>query len=150
MRTEINITPNNAMLNSIILSIKPIYMNLILKKEKKFEFRNFNPLNFTSYFWIYESNKTKELKYIFKIKEPIIHPNIICHLSYGVDRFNSGEMGSKYAYEIEELYVLETPLSLDLLKNKFNFTAPQAYTYLFNNPSLQKFLSNNAKLIKLI
>lgn len=34
MRTEINITPNNAMLNSIILSIKPIYMNLILKKEK--------------------------------------------------------------------------------------------------------------------
>lgn len=59
-------------------------------------------------------------------------------------------MGSKYAYEIEELYVLETPLSLDLLKNKFNFTAPQAYTYLFNNPYLQKFLSNNAKLIKLI
>lgn len=59
---------NDEMLNSIILSIKPSYSDLILSGEKIYEFRNFKPKNFTSYFWIYESVPSKELKCILKIK----------------------------------------------------------------------------------
>lgn len=134
------------MLNSIILSIKPFYNELILNKEKHYEFRNFKPKNFTSYFWVYESSPIKTLKYIMKIKDPIVFPNKAQGLSYGVDRFNSGEMKNKYAYEIEELYLLDNPLSMKFLKENFNFTPPQAYTYLQNNVDLQKYIQKNINL----
>ncbi len=137
------------MLNSIILSIKPFYSELILNKEKHYEFRNFKPKNFSSYFWVYESLPTKKLKYILKIKTPIVFPNTAKGLSYGVDRFNSGEMKNKYAYNIEEIYMLENPLSMNFLKDNFNFTPPQAYTYLQNNLSLKTYIQENVELSKL-
>lgn len=135
------------MLNSVVLSIKPFYSNLILNKEKTYEFRNFKPKNFTSYFWVYESTPSKFLKYIMKIKDPIIFPNKAQGLSYGVDRFNSGEMKNKYAYEIERIYLLKKPLSMKFLKEELNFTPPQAYTYICNNPDLKKYIENNVDLI---
>lgn len=125
-------------------------MKLILSEEKKYEFRNFKPKFYNEYFWIYESTPSKSLKYLMKINSITTYPNKIPNFSYGVDRFNSGKMKNRYAYEIEELYTLDEPLSLDFLKSHFNFTAPQAYTYLFNNPSLQNFLLNKVNLIKLI
>lgn len=137
------------MLNSIILSIRPFYSELILKKEKLYEFRNFKAKNFTTYFWVYESFPTKKLKYILKIKTPIVFPNVAEGSSYGVDRFNSGEMENKYAYEIEEIYMLENPLPMIFLKDNFNFTPPQAYTYLQNNPSLKTYIQENVVLIPL-
>lgn len=111
---------NDAIYNSPILSVKPRYMKLILVGEKTYEFRNFKPNLYNEYFWIYESESTKSLKYLMKIKSVTTYPNKITNFSYGVDRFNSGEMGSKYAYEIEELYVLEKPLPLDFLKSMFS------------------------------
>lgn len=147
MANVITIKPNNDMLNSIIFSIKPFYSELILSKTKSYEYRNFKPKNYSSYFWVYESSPTKTLKYIMKIKEPIVFPNKAKGSSYGVDRFNSGEMQNKYAYEIEELYLIEEPLPMNFLKEIFNFTPPQAYTYLQNNLKLQKYIQNNVNLI---
>lgn len=139
--------PNNEMLESIILSVKPVYNKLILSGEKKIEYRNFRPLKETSYFWVYETVPYKELKYIMKIKNPIIFPDKITKLSYGVERFNSGEMKNKYAYEIEEIYMIEEPIKLEFLKGNFGFVAPQAYTYLFKNKELQEYLKENVNLI---
>lgn len=141
---------NEEMLNSIILSIKPIYNSLIVKEEKLYEFRNFKPKSFTNYFWVYESSPSKQLKYLMKIDNPVEYPNQIEGESYGVDRFNSGEMKNKFAYKILELYELEKPLSMNYLIDTFNFTPPQAYTYLNRNFDLQYYLLNNAELIKII
>ncbi|KOO47799.1 hypothetical protein [Viridibacillus arvi] len=141
---------NEEMLNSIILSIKPIYNELILKQEKIYEFRNFKPKNFSSYFWVYESYPIKYLKYIIRISEPIEYPLKLNGNSYGVDRFNSSEMNCKYAYKIEELYVIEEPISMDVLKSRFGFTPPQAYTYLQRNVELQNFIRSNVNLKQII
>lgn len=135
--------------DSLILSIKPNYLKLILSGYKKYEFRNFRPKVLNNYFWIYESHPTKTLKYLMKVKQPIVYPEKVAGTSYGVNRFNSGQMKNKYAYEIEELYQLEDPLPLDFLRTNFNFTAPQSYTYLFNNTELQGFIKNNTYLIRL-
>lgn len=132
--------------DSPMLSVKPRYMKLILVGEKKYEFRNFKPNYYNDYFWIYESTPSKELKYLMKIKSIVVFPCIIYDDSYGVDRFNSGEMKNRYAYEIEELYSLEEPLTLNELKDSYNFTAPQAYTYLKNNKKLREYLINFSKL----
>lgn len=136
------------MLNGIILSIYPKYNEMIFEKEKKFEFRNFVPKNYTSYFWVYESKPTKALKYIMKVSRPIIFPDKINCLSYGVERFNNGIMDRKYAYEIESIYVLDKPLDLNFLSGNFNFTAPQAFTYLRNNNNLLEYLRTNVKIFE--
>ena len=138
------------MLNSIILSIKPIYNDLIQRKEKVYEFRNFMPKYFSNYFWVYESSPIKELKYLMKISNPIVFPDKVEGASYGVDRFNTGEMQNKYAYMIKELYVIKDPISMEFLKNNFGFTPPQAYTYLQKNLKLQNYIANNVKLKRII
>lgn len=142
--------PNDEMLNSIILSIKPKYCKLILRREKVFEFRNFKPKKFSLYFWVYESNPTKQIKYLMKIKEPVVFPDKLGGDGYGNHRFNSGEMKAKYAYEIEELYSIEKPLDMIILKEAYRFTPPQSYTYLQNNVELFSYIRGNCKLIKLI
>lgn len=148
MKSKIAISEE--MLNGIILSIYPKYNELILSKEKKFEFRNFIPKNNISYFWIYESKPTKALKYIMKVSRPIVFPNIINCSSYGVERFNSGTMDRKYAYLIESLYILEKPLELKFLNENFNFTAPQAFTYLRNNKSLMEYLRTKIEIYEYV
>lgn len=141
---------NEEMLNSIILSIRPIYNDLIVKKEKLYEFRNFKPKTFSNYFWVYESSPNKHLKYLMRITEPVVFPDKLIGISYGVDRFNTGEMDSKYAYKIIEVYQLEKPLSMEYLQKNFNFTPPQAYTYLQRNSKLQNYIAKNVKLRKII
>lgn len=141
---------NEEMLNSIILSIKPIYNELISKQEKIYEFRNFKPKNFSSYFWVYESYPIKHLKYILRISEPIEYPLKLSGNSYGVDRFNLSEMKCKYAYKIEELYEIEEPISMEVLKSRFGFTPPQAYTYLQRNVELQNYIRSNVNLKQII
>lgn len=140
--------PNEAMLNSIIFSIKPIYSELILSGEKSFEFRNFKPKNFSPYFWVYESTPTKKLKYLMEVEEPTIFPDKLEGNSYGVERFNSGSMQCKYAYPIKRIYMLEQPIDYLDLKVNYNFTAPQAYTYLYNNNKLQTRIKNLDLIIK--
>lgn len=141
---------NEKILNSIILSIKPKYNDLIVRKEKLYEFRNFKPKSFMNYFWVYESSPNKQLKYLMRLKDPIVFPSQLKGLSYGVERFNTGEMKSKYAYKIMELYEIEEPLSMEYLQNNFNFTPPQAYTYLHKNLKLQSYIAKNIRLRKLI
>lgn len=59
------------------------------------------------------------------------------------------EMKNKYAYKIEEIYMLENPLPMNFLKDNFNFTPPQAYTYLQSNPDLKTYIQENVMLIPL-
>lgn len=82
---------NEAMLNGVILSIRPIYNDLILRKEKLYEFRNFKPNFLSNYFWVYESSPNKQLKYLMRIAEPVVFPDKLNGISYGVDRLILGK-----------------------------------------------------------
>lgn len=141
--------PNNKMLNGTIFSIKPYYLQLILSGEKIYEFRNFLPKEYNSYFWIYESSPRKELNYIMNVEFPIIYPKMLKGNSYGIERYNSGIMKDKYAYKIKHMYRLSESITMDQLITKFAFVPPQAYTYLNRNTLLKEYLEKNIELIKL-
>ena len=47
---------------------------------------------------------------------------------YGNKEFNNAST-EKYAYPIESVYEINKPIKLDILKQEFNFTAPQSFTY---------------------
>lgn len=142
--------PNEKMLNGIIFSIKPKYNKLIIEGKKIFEYRNYVPKDFNGYFWVYETLPIKRLKYLMKVDFPIAYPNKLDGDSYGVRRFNDGEMGSKYAYKIKEVYLMKEPLELDFLKREFKFVPPQAYTYLDKNKELKKFIADKVKLERIV
>ncbi|MGX9134586.1 hypothetical protein ACWV26_09430 [Rummeliibacillus sp. JY-2-4R] len=132
---------NEEMLEGIILSIKPEFCELILAGNKPYEFRNFIPKQFSPYFFVYESAPSSALKYILKVAKPIKFPDQVEGKGFGNELFNNGQMSYKHAYKIEEIYSIAEPIPLTILREKFNFSAPQAYTYLKNNKELQSFLT---------
>ena len=52
---------------------------------------------------------------------------------WGIDGYGNKEFNDtntkKYAYPIESVYEINKPIKLDILKKKFNFTAPQSFAY---------------------
>ncbi|MFD1205226.1 hypothetical protein ACFQ38_08925 [Sporosarcina contaminans] len=136
------------MKKAIFLSIKPQYCKLIESQKKVNEFRTFIPKEEVEYFWIYESAPTSALKYIAKVSKPISYPNKIAVIGDGDDRFNMGLTKYKYAYTIESLYKLATPLSLNFLRKEFNFYPPQGYSYLRTYSDLVEYVDEKIPLKK--
>lgn len=135
--------------SSPIFSVKPYYMEKIITKEKIYEFRNTYPKSFNNFFWIYESSPTKELKYLMEVENPVIYPINLKGDSFGVDRFNNGEMKAKYAYKIKHLYTINNSINRNNLINHYKMTPPQSYTYLDKYETLVAYLNKNCKLIKI-
>ena len=113
------------MRSAVFMSIKEIHINRILGKIKNHEFRTKKPKKDFDYIIVYVPIPIKELKYILKVKQPIASPNKIIIEGYGNKEFNNTKK-EKYAYPIENVYRI---ISLDILKQKFNFTAPQSFAY---------------------
>lgn len=135
------------MYKDIFISINPIYIEKIIKREKLYELRNFNTKFPIKQFFIYETSPSKRITYIAKVKLPVTYPHRIkdcCCESYN---FNNGISKYKKAYEIEKLYKLTSPLSLKTLKDEYEFTAPQSYTYTNKYPDLLEEI-NKIELIK--
>jgi hypothetical protein len=124
-------------------------MDLIVKREKANEFRNIIPKKKISHLWIYESSPTMELKYIVEVSEPIMFPDKIDVVGYGDDRFNQGEMNYKYCYKILHLYELNEFLSINFLRSKFSFYAPQSFTYLSKYEGLKNYVENKIGYTKI-
>jgi len=116
------------MKNSVYMSIKEIHINRILQKIKNHEFRTKIPKKNVEYIIVYIPTPLKELRYILKVKEPIARPNNILIDGFGNKEFNK-EKKEKYAYPIENVFEINKPIKLDELKHKFNFTAPQSFSY---------------------
>ena len=110
------------MISAVFMSIKEIHINRILSKIKNHEFRTKKP-NF-DYIIVYVPTPIKELKYVLKVKQPVVTPNKINIDGYGNKEFNNTNK-EKYAYPIESVYEINKPIKLDILKQKYNFTAPQ-------------------------
>ena len=116
------------MRSAVFMSIKEIHINKILGKIKNHEFRTKKPKKDFDYIIVYVPIPVKELKYILKVKQPIASPNKIIIEGYGNKEFNNTKK-EKYAYPIESVYKINKPITLDILKQKFNFTAPQTFAY---------------------
>ena len=116
------------MRSAVFMIIKEIHINRILGKIKNHEFRTKKPKKDFDYIIVYVPIPVKELKYILKVKQPIASPNKIIIEGYGNKEFNNTKK-EKYAYPIESVYKINKPITLDILKQKFNFTAPQSFAY---------------------
>lgn len=130
------------MRNAVFMSIKQIHINRILKKVKNHEFRTKRPKDKFEFIIVYVPTPLKEIKYILKIKEPIVTPNKILIDGYGNKEFNEENKG-KYAYPIENVYEIKQPIGLDELRKKFNFTAPQSFTYGKKHKNLLEYIEKN-------
>ncbi len=117
------------MKKAIYISIKPQFTKLIETKEKNYEFRKYIPKEEIDTLFVYESSPTSALKYIIKLDEIIEYPTKILEPGYGNEDFNNGLKKSKYAYKIKQVYMLEKPIKLEVLKQKHGFSAPQSYAY---------------------
>jgi type I restriction enzyme S subunit len=134
-----NIYPSKLVANSmhVLLSIKPKYVDEILKGKKKFEFRKsiFKKRDISRVF-IYSSAPVKKVVASFEIARIIeASPQELwdrCHKSAGIpeqdffDYFNRSKVG--YAIEISNLDRFAEPIDPYALKK--DFKAPQSYCYL--------------------
>ncbi len=117
------------MKKAIYLSIKPEFTKKIETGEKNYEFRKYIPKESINTLFVYETTPTCALKYIIGLEKIIKYPEKILVQGYGNDDFNAGLKKSKYAYQIKNVYILENPINLKELKEKYGFTAPQSYAY---------------------
>ena len=117
------------MKKAIYISIKPKFTKKIETGEKNYEFRKYIPKQEICTLYVYETVPTCKLKYIIEIGDIIEYPNKILKSGYGNEDFNNGLKKSKYAYEIKHVDILEDPVDLKTLKEKYGFMPPQSYAY---------------------
>lgn len=124
---------------SVFMSIKEIHINRILKRVKNHEFRTKKPKKDFEYIIVYVPTPLKELKYVLKVKPPVVSPNKIDIDGLGNREFNDTII-EKYAYPIEGMYEINRTVKLDELRQKYNFTAPQSFAYGEKYSDLLKYI----------
>lgn len=117
------------MKKAIYISIKPKFTKKIENGQKNYEFRKYIPKQEICTLYVYETVPTSKLKYIIELGKIIEYPNKILKSGYGNEEFNKGLKNAKYAYEIKHVDLLEKPIDLKILKEKYGFVPPQSYAY---------------------
>lgn len=115
-------------MKAIYLSIKPQHVKRIVCGKKNYEFRNYVPKREFDTLFVYESFPICELKYIIELGDIVCYPDKISEDGIGNAEFNIGDK-SKYAYFIKHVYLLDNPISLKELREKYSFTPPQGFAY---------------------
>lgn len=133
------------MKKGIYLSIKSEFTKKIETGEKNYEFRKYYPKQKIDVLYVYETTPTCSLKYIIEIGNIIEYPNKILKKGYGNIDFNNGLKKSKYAYEIKHVDILENPIDLSQLREKYNFVPPQGYAYDEKYPELTRDINDSKK-----
>jgi len=128
--------------NIAYMSIKEIHINRIVNKQKNHEFRNYIPKNKIDKIFVYVPTPVKQLKYILEVASQVKAPQKIDEDGIGNKEFNLGSK-CKYAYPINHVYEIENPIMLEELKNKFGFTAPQAFAYASKYQELTELISSS-------
>lgn len=124
-------------MSEVYISIQPQYTKLIKNKEKNYEFRKYYIKDLKT-MYVYES-VTSSLKYIMEVGSPICYPDKVEGDFIGNLEFNKGN-DYKYAYPIIHLYELKSPITLTELRSKYQFAAPQKYTFVDKYEELHKRL----------
>lgn len=136
-------------MTELICSLKPVYANLLLSKQKNHEFRSVKPKNLPKKIWLYVSSPESKLMYLADVGEIIEYPNKIQDPGDGNQEFNNSENIRDFAYPIVHFYKIKEPITLKDLKSKFGFSAPQSFAYLNKYDELQNYLLNKAILEKI-
>lgn len=123
-------------MSNVILSIKSKYVQEILNRNKKYEYRKRIFKRDIEKIYIYESSPKKKIIGYFKYKGALEgKPDFIWNETYESSGISKVEYDNyfankeiAYAFIIEELYLFEKPL--DPYKIFQNFVAPQSYKYI--------------------
>jgi len=140
----------------VLLSIKPQYVDEILKGTKKYEFRKkvFKKKNEVQEIYIYSTSPVKKIVGYFKSDKIIKdHPEKLWeqykeHSGIGefefFEYFKERDLG--FAIEISQLEVFDTPIDPKMVLP--NFVAPQSFRYIENTweESNQINLGNQGRL----
>ncbi len=114
----------------IILSIYPEHVEKIANGTKDHEFRNYKIPVTVKRFWIYVTRPVCELRYMAVVSSAKEPGEIDSSSGVGNAQFNGG-MKSKFAYALEQVYELNNPVSLQLMKkNGWMEGPPQKYSYV--------------------
>lgn len=117
--------------SDVIMSIHPEHVKQITDGTKTHEFRNYRLPQTVARMWIYITRPVQELKFMAVISGYKL-PGEIAPEDHGVGNkvFNDGK-GAKYAYELQQVYQLNNPVSLERMKeNGWVEQAPQKYEYV--------------------
>ena len=128
----------------IYVSINPEATSKIVQGIKKYEFRNYIPKKSFKFLYVYVTAPQSKLKYVMEIGDVVKYPEKLDKYGDGNLNFNIGKK-SKYAYPIIKVYELAYPISLEELKNKFDFVPPQAFTYSETFSELTEHVSKAEK-----
>lgn len=131
--------------DGIYISIKPIFVDLILKNEKNYEFRKYIPNKKIEYIYIYETLPKARIKYVINITEISKFPEKIETTGIGNLEFNKGLKKAKYAYKLGKIFFLEKEVELQELREKYNFIPPQSFAYIEKYKSLTDYINKNLK-----
>lgn len=131
----------------VLLSIKPQYVEEILKGNKKYEFRKkvFKKKKEVKEVYIYSTSPVKKIVGYFKFDRIIEdHPEKLWEEfkeHSGIDEYEFfdyfKERDTGFAIEITQLEVFKTPMDPELLIS--NFVAPQSFRYFENEPEYIPF-----------
>ncbi|KAI2615754.1 hypothetical protein GGS26DRAFT_579271 [Hypomontagnella submonticulosa] len=119
-------TPNS----DIMVSLHPEPLENILNGTKNHEFRSWKIPSSVNRVWLYSTKPHSELKYMCQLSEAKVPGEIEDEEGVGNAEFNLGH-GSKFAYEILQVYELNDPVSLEEMKDKGWLAAPpQKYRWV--------------------
>ncbi|RKU49115.1 hypothetical protein DL546_007306 [Coniochaeta pulveracea] len=115
--------------SDVIISIHPGPAEQIANGHKTHEFRNYNLPPQVSRIWIYITAPVSELRYLATVG-PAQEPGQIPNNNAENEAFNAGR-GLRYAHELLQVYQLNNPVSLAMIKERgFMKTPPQRYQYI--------------------
>lgn len=131
----------------VYISIKPEHVQNIIKGIKNYEYRNYIPNESIDYLIVYTTSPVGEIQYVIEVDEIIEYPDRILIDGLGNKEFNNGEK-TKFAYHINKIFQVASPIKLKELRDKYNFYPPQKYFYTNKNEKLTNRILEEIKELK--
>ncbi len=118
--------------SDIIISVHPEHIRYIASGDKDHEFRNYKIPHTVGRFWLYATRPACELQYMAVVAPGFRQPGEIDgHSGVGNAEFNAGQPGVWFAYKLVQVYQLNNPVPLAVMKrNGWVDGPPQRYTYV--------------------
>lgn len=117
--------------SDVILSVHPGPAEDMVKGMKNHEFRNYKIPAQVARIWIYVTHPICELRYMANIGPAAQPGEIDGESGLGNADFNSGKSGYKFAHELLQVYQLNNPVPLQMMKeNGWVGSSPQKYVYV--------------------
>ena len=128
----------NQSLTDVVMSIKPVFAEMILEGRKTVELRRRFPIAAAGALaWIYVTSPVKEMVASVELREILRLPVDEIRAEFGIracighdgfDRYFEG-LGYGFALILGGVRVLGRPVPLNELRGKFDFHPPQSFCY---------------------